>query len=280
MNPEFPVYIVSKGRWHTRFTSRALDEMMVPYKIVIEPQEFLNYSSVIEHSKILTLPFSNVGAGSIPARNWIWDHSIASGHKRHWILDDNIASFRRMNNNAQIKVMSGTIFKAAEDFTERYKNIALAGFQYDFFLPSKYWFPPILFNTRIYSCILVNNIIPFRWRGKYNEDTDLSIRALKAGWCTVLFNAFIQEKKESMGKAGGNNDELYANNGRLKMAESLLEQHPDIVKISKKYNRWQHVVDYKKFKKENALILKSQRPEGVNNYSMQLVQLSSPQVAA
>ena len=83
-----------------------------------------------------------------------------------------------------------------------------------------------------------------------------------------------------MGQAGGNTDELYANNGRLKMAESLLEQHPDIVKISKKYNRWQHVVDYKKFKKENALILKSQRPEGVNNYSMQLVQLSSPQVAA
>lgn len=277
MNPKYPVYIISKGRWESRMTSKALEEIGVPYHIVVEPQEYDLYSSVIDKKKILVLPFSNLGQGGIPARNWVWEHSISIGAERHWILDDNIGSFRRMNKNLQVKVMSGTIFKCAEDFTDRYKNIALSGFQYDFFLPSKYWFPPILLNTRIYSCILIKNDIPYRWRGRYNEDTDLSIRVLKDGWCTVLFNAFIQEKKESMSLRGGNTDELYAGDGRLKMAQSLVEQHPEIVKITTKYGRPQHQVNYKRFK-GNKLILKDGViiADGVNNYGMKIIELSKP----
>ena len=61
--------------------------MGVPYRIVVEPQEFDNYAQYIDPSKILTLPFSNLGQGSIPARNWVWEHSIQEGHQRHWILD-------------------------------------------------------------------------------------------------------------------------------------------------------------------------------------------------
>ena len=77
MNPTHPVYIISKGRWESRLTSKALELMNVPYKIVIEPQEYEQYASVIHTSKILVLPFSNLGQGSIPARNWVWEHSIS-----------------------------------------------------------------------------------------------------------------------------------------------------------------------------------------------------------
>ena len=69
MNPNYPVYIVSKGRWDSRLTSKALEEMKMPYSIVVEPQEYENYASVIDPAKILVLPFSNLGQGSIPARN-------------------------------------------------------------------------------------------------------------------------------------------------------------------------------------------------------------------
>ena len=62
--------------------------MKVPYWIVIEPQEYEKYAEVIDSSKILVLPFSNLGQGSIPARNWVWEHSISIGAKKHWILDD------------------------------------------------------------------------------------------------------------------------------------------------------------------------------------------------
>jgi hypothetical protein len=271
MNPNYPVYIISKGRWETRLTSKALEAMSVPYRIVIEPQEYEQYAAVIDPSKILVLPFSNLGQGSIPARNWVWEHSISEGHKRHWILDDNIGYFTRLNRNLQITVTSGTIFRIAEDFVDRYTNVALAGFHYDFFIKSKAVWPPFFLNHRIYSCILIKNDLPYRWRGRYNEDTDLSLRVLKGGWCTILFNAFLCAKSITMTMKGGNTDELYKGDGRLQMAKSLQEQHPDVVKLSWKWGRWQHSVDYRVFK-HNKLELRPDItiPNGVNNYGMRI----------
>jgi hypothetical protein len=131
-------------------------------------------------------------------------------------------------------------------------------------------------NTRIYSCILIKNDIPYRWRGRYNEDTDLSLRALKDGWCTVLFMAFLAEKMPTMTMKGGNTESLYKldgqQDGRLLMAQSLQQQHPDVTEIVWKWGRWQHQVDYRAFK-ANKLIKKPgvEIPEGVNNYGMKLV---------
>lgn len=275
MNPEYPIYIISKGRWESRLTSKALERMEVPYHIVIEPQEFDDYAAVIDKAKIFTLPFSNLGKGSIPARNWVWEHSIELGAKRHWILDDNIRDFYRLNYNIKYRVESGTTFKAIEDFIDRYENVALAGMQYELFVPRKRQHRPLILNTRIYSCILIKNDIGYRWRGRYNEDTDLSLRVLKDGWCTVLFVAFLCDKQPTMAMKGGNTDELYKGDGRLKMAQSLKRQHPRFVQIKWKWGRWQHVVDYRPFKK-NKLIKKAGAviPQGVNNYGMVLVDKS------
>ncbi len=99
MNPSYPVYVISKGRWESRLTIKALEKRSIPYHVVIEPQEYDNYSQVIDKDKIFVLPFSNLGQGSIPARNWVWDHSISVGTERHWILDDNIAEFYRLYKN-------------------------------------------------------------------------------------------------------------------------------------------------------------------------------------
>lgn len=274
MNPKYPVYIISKGRWESRLTSKALEEINVPYHIVIEPQEYDNYAAVINPNKIYVLPFSNLGQGGIPARNWVWEHSISIGAKRHWILDDNISNFRRLNNNLKIRVKSGTIFYVAEQFIDRYTNIAISGFNYQWFCKQKQLLPAFYLNTRVYSCILIKNDIPYRWRGRYNEDTDLSLRALKDGWCTVLFNAFLADKMTTMIMKGGNTDELYKEDGRLKMAQSLQEQHPDVCRVSWKFGRYQHHVDYRPFKankliKKEGLII----PQGVNNYGMKLVEI-------
>jgi len=271
MNPKYPIYIVSKGRWESRLTSKALEKMKVPYYIVIEPQEYNKYASVIDEKKILVLPFSNLGQGSIPARNWIWEHSLSNDDERHWIMDDNIAAFCRLNRNRKIRVSSGTIFRAAEDFVDRYENIALAGFNYREFAPERCLQPPYYLNTRIYSCILIKNNISFRWRGKYNEDTDLSLRVLKTGLCTVLFQAFLCDKIGTMMMKGGNTDDLYKDDGRLKMAQSLVEQHPDCVKVTWKFNKYQHQVDYSQFKKnklkrKEGIVI----PEGINNYGLVL----------
>ncbi|KKN43301.1 hypothetical protein LCGC14_0704530 [marine sediment metagenome] len=271
MNPNYPVYIISKGRWKSRLTSKSLEEMEVPYFIVIEPQEYKKYESVIDTSKILTLPFSNLEQGSIPARNWVWEHAIKSGTKRHWILDDNINGFYRLNNNLKVQVLTGAIFKAAEDFVDRYENVAIAGFHYFMFASRKTKLPPFNINRRVYSNLLIQNDIPYKWRGRYNEDTDLCLRVLKDGWCTILFFAFLSMKTTTMTMSGGNTDELYKDDGRLKMAESLKKQHPDVTKISYKFGHVQHHVNYEPFKR-NKLIRKPNLviPEEVNNYGMVL----------
>ena len=273
MNPEYPVYIISKGRWESRTTARTLERLGMPYKIVVEPQEYEKYADFIESDNILTLPFSNLEQGSIPARNWVWEHALTTGAKRHWILDDNIEKFERQNKNKRGRVTSGTIFKCAEDFVDRYTNVALAGFEYCMFGTSRRKKPAYRLNARIYSCILIKNDIPYRWRGKFNEDTDLSIRVLKDGYCTILFNAFLQGKVSTMRMKGGNTDLYNKTNNRKEFAESLQKQHPEIVQVVKKFGRWHHHVDYSGFsqnKLEKKLGLEI--PKGINNYGMKLVE--------
>jgi hypothetical protein len=278
-DPRYPIYIISKGRWESRLTSKALESMRVPYRIVVEPQEFERYARVIDRRKILALPFSDLGQGSIPARNWVWEHSIAEGHKRHWILDDNIMYFLRFDRNRRHVMRSGATFRAAEDFVDRYTNVAIAGMQYEKFAPIKVKHTkPFVINTRVYSCLLLDNAIAHRWRGRYNEDTDLSLRVLKDGLCTILFYAFLAEKRATMSMKGGNTDELYRQDGtfdgRLEMARSLQRQHPDVVKVVRKWGRWQHQVDYRPFR-GNKLIRRPgvAIPEGVDNYGMRLSQV-------
>jgi hypothetical protein len=259
VEPRYPIYIISKGRWESRLTVKAFEMMHVPYSIVIESQELAQYAEVIDPKKIIVMPSekSNLGQGSITARNFVWDHAESIGAERHWVVDDNISGFIRQHENRRLVVDSGATIRAMEDFTDRYENIALSGPNYRFFAPTRDpRVPPFYLNTRVYSCILIKTSLNYRWRGRYNEDTDLSLRVLKDGHCTVLFNAFKINKMATMTMKGGNTDELYKDDGRKKMAESLKEQHPDVVSITRKWNRWQHHVDYRPFKK-NRLVLRS-----------------------
>ena len=283
--PTYPVYIISKGRWEMRKTSVVLERMQVPYDIVIEPQEQHAYEESLKGEKYATirvLPFSNLGLGGIPARNWVWEDSLKRGAKRHWIMDDNLHCFQRLHRREKQCLWTGAGFKALEDFVDRYSNVALAGPQYISFANAKETKVPYRLNTRIYSCILINNILPFekyQWRGRYNEDTDLSIRVLKDGWVTVLSNAFLVDKTTTMRNAGGNTTELYDGDGnaatrntdtegRKQMAESLRTQHPDIVEVVRKFGRWHHSVNYKGFK---SALLKSDptAPEIVSEYGLE-----------
>ncbi len=258
-NPHYPVYVISKGRAESRLTVKALQLRGIPFHVVIEPQELDDYVAVIPRANILLLPFSNLGQGSIPARNWVWEHAIESGAKRHWILDDNIRGFYVMNNNQKIRTTDGDSFRLLEEMVDKFTNVWMAGMQYESLCPRRKSHQPAILNTRIYSCILLDNSAPLRWRGRYNEDTDLSLRILKLGRCTMLFNHWLADKAATMTMKGGNTDTLYVQSdvmdGRLLMAQSLQKQHPDVTKVVWKWNRWQHSVDYSRFRK-NRLIRK------------------------
>lgn len=273
MNPQYPIYVISKGRAKNCLTVRELTAMRVPFLLVVEPQETAAYRQAWPSASLLQTPFSNLGLGSIPVRNFVWEHAKQSGARRHWILDDNIEGFHRLHQNEKFKVADGTIFRCCEDFVDRYTNVPMAGMNYYSFCKKTDAVPPLCLNTRIYSCILLDTTQELRWRGRYNEDTDLSLRFLKAGLCTVLFNAFLCGKVTTMRMKGGNTDEVYAQtNNRREFAEALVAQHPDVAKVVFRFNRWHHHVDYRPFK--NNRLIPAHDLSGLtcsNEYGMKLV---------
>jgi hypothetical protein len=265
--------------------------MDVPFLIVVEEQEWAQYAAVVDPARILVLDpqyqrdYDTCDAlglrkstGPGPARNFVWDHARAADAAWHWILDDNIGWFGRLHCNRKIPVGDGTAFRCMEDFVLRYDNIAMAGPNYRFFAPRKQAQPPFRLNTRIYSCNLIRSDLPYRWRGRYNEDTDLSLRMLKDGWCTVLFNAFLQDKRETQTIRGGNTDEFYLSEGTLPKSRMQVALHSDVSRLVWKFGRWHHQVDYRPFR-QNRLIRRGdvEIPTGVDNFGLRLVSRQCPE---
>lgn len=289
-NPKYPIYIVSKARdWLGKsHTSFRLSQMNVKHYLVVEPQEYDLYCENFnnEYVEVIKMDmyykntydcFSDLGninsTGAGAVRNFCWDHSIKNGFKWHWVMDDNLEGFDRFFRGKRIMTMTGETFRVCEEFVDRYENIAIAGLNYSKFCKDGDKVPPYVMNTRIYSCLLIRNDIPYRWRGRYNEDTDLSLRALKDGWCTVQFNLFLCAKRTTQQKKGGNTDEFYSDEGTMPKSQMLVDMHPDVSKLVWKFNRWHHTVDYSSFtqklKLSDNIIIKNK----INEKGMYLVQV-------
>ena len=274
---KYPIYIPTKGRFESRKTVNALIEMGANFRVVIEPQEEKQYSTILKESQILILPYSKPNESSqlTRTRNWIKEHSINEGFKRHWQIDDNIKGFYRLNNNKRHKVLTPAIFKCVEDFSDRYENIAISGMNYmNFSIPDGR--PPYFLNSRVYSMSLINNELDYQWRGIFNDDTDLCLRVLKDGYCTVNFNAFSGDKDATMLTKGGNTPIYTTGDLRSDFVDSLIEQHPDVVTKVWRFERWHHQVNYKPFKKNKLKRVDNYDEivnEGVNNYGMELVEI-------
>lgn len=280
----YPIYIVSKGRYDNGLTWKALDRMGLEYFIVCEIHEACSYKEKT-NGEILVLPsryLNNYDAcddlgrtkskGPGAARNFAMDHSRDNGFKRHWVLDDNLDAFHYLNRNEKLEVECGSTFAAAEDFVDRYSNIPVAGMNYYSFAKKTDKVPPLKFNTRIYSCLLIDNHAGYNWRGRYNEDTDLSLRVLKDGLCTVQFNAFLCGKVTTQRMRGGNSKEFYDNEGTKAKSQMLEDLHPDVARVVWKFNRCHHAVNYKPFELNNPEMV-GFVDDVVDNYGMVKVEI-------
>ena len=244
-----PVYIVSKGRWEKPLTANMFKKNDIDFQILVEPQEYENYCEALGEEYVTKLPFSNLGIGSYPARNYAWEDSIKKGYKRHWVFDDNIRAFRRSHKGNRIICNGNKAIKVLEDFTDRYENIGITGFNYSTFVTSS-TSKPFYINTHAYSAMLMKNNMPYRWRLKYNEDVDLCLQVLHNGLCTILFNAFVVDKTSTTAKMkGGNQDELYKGNAfekKVLKARSLEEIWPQYAETKMVWNRPHHFVSWRK----------------------------------
>lgn len=272
--PRYPIFIPSKGRYlHDRaLTARCLMADDIAFRVVVEEEERYHYAQLVGEERLLVLPES--GKGLYWSRNWIKDFATAEGAERHWQLDDNIIEFRRLYRGERIPCAAGLALRVCEDFTDRYENVAVSGLNYQMFVTAQTK-KPFVTNCHVYSCTLVNNAIPNRWRLLYNDDTDFCLQVLADGWCTVLLNVFMANKLRTMAMPGGNTDDLYQGDGRLRMARSLERVWPHVVTVERRFERPQHVIRdaWKKF--DTPLRLKpgvDLAALAANEYGSQLVE--------
>lgn len=273
MDNKYPIYIPSKNRQDVCYTAKFFLKDGVDFKLVVEPSQLDAYRKVFDEKLILVLPSD--GLKLLGSRLWIREHSIKNGFDRHWQFDDNIENIKRLHNGKRIECNGNTAIKVVEDFTDRYENIGISGFNYSMFVMN-HTKKPFVLNCHVYSASLINNRMPYKWRLFYNDDTDLCLQVLTNGLCTVAFNAFNAKKKQTMTVKGGNTHDLYLDNGRLKMARVLEAIWPEWVTVKWRFGRPQHVVknSWRDFK--TALIRKkdidfSQFKE-VDNYGLELTQ--------
>lgn len=273
MENKYPVFVPTKGRYKTPYTINALTKIGVKFKAVVEQQEHDQYAAIVGDENILVLPHRDKGL--TVTRNWIWDYAQNElGTPYFWTMDDNIRDFYRLHGNIKYRVKSPTFLAIMEDFVERYKNLYISGMAYEMFVPRKKKHNPFILNTRVYSNMLIKTDIPYRNVTFYNDDTDLCLRILKDGNCTLQFVAFLADKIATLTVKGGMTDYYERTNKRKEFAEELQRAHPDVVRVVWKFNRWHHEVDYSPFK-HNKLIKRDdiEIPQGVNNYGMKLVRL-------
>jgi hypothetical protein len=245
--PRYPIYIPSKNRADVCYTAQIFLEDGVEFKIVIEPAQVEAYLKHYPEELLLVLPEDDMRL--LGSRLWIREHSIANGYDRHWQFDDNIRDCYYMVKGVRERANFNLGISLIEDFTDRYTNIGLSGFNYKTFV-SPDTRKPYYLNVHVYSATLVNNRMPYKWRLLYNDDTDICLQVLDNGMCTVLVNQFSVEKMRTMTVKGGNNSDLYQGDGRLVMARSLEEVWPQYVETKWRFGRAQHVVkeNWKMFK--------------------------------
>lgn len=266
--PIHPMYIVSKNRavknyWHT---SWRLAQIGIPHYIVVEPQEVEAYRETFDHGyatileldmkfkedyDVIDKTLGNVNStGPGAARNFVWEHSKANGDKWHWVFDDNIDGFCMYWRGHRIKCFAPGMFRAVEKFVDRYDNIGQAGLNYASFMPDGTTTKAITINTRIYSLILNRNDVQYRWRGRYNEDTILSLDIITSGLCTVQFNGLVGEKLTTQKVGGGNTTEFYEidEEGTRPKSQMLVDVYPQYATLVHRFNRVHHYVNYTQFK--------------------------------
>jgi len=249
---KYPIYIISKGRYDVTLTANNLEQSGLDYYIAVEPQEYDLYVKKLTERRVLKLPFSNLGLGSYPARNYCWEHAKNLGSNYHWLFDDNILFWMKWIDGKRRKIID---ILPAIKYVELYAdktNYDILGFEEPNFVvkpPKK----PFKINCHIYSAMLIKNNLPNRWRLKYNEDVDLCLQVLHNGGTTASCVYYMANKVSTADKMkGGNQTELYKGNNpkkNLLKAKMLEAVWPQYTKTVIRFNRHHHLVDWKIFKK-------------------------------
>jgi hypothetical protein len=228
----YPIYIPSKGRADSITTAGLLQKSGVPFKILVEPQDFDSYSKNFKQEELLLMEVNNGGIDY--ARNFAKAHSTALGAKFHWQFDDDIQHFRFRIDNKNKNTDPAHVINLVESVTNLYTNIGTAAPMYDtyaFAAPS-----PIRLNKMVASAMLFNNEGEQKFRPMIIDDIDMTMQYLDAGLCTLLFSTALVNLPTTPNDTGGMGAEARVGNTMRIRCENLVKQWGDVFKVITKNN--------------------------------------------
>ena len=276
---EYPIFIISYNRAKNHTTAKWLAKYGVKHFMIIHKEQLSDYKAYqTDEMKLYTtfiifddnyklkyetcddIPHSIKNAGSGAERNFAWDYSIKLGAKAHWLMDDNMSFFHIIgkSTNGIYKRQRCTKedfiekWHKAEHFFNKYENLLMIELaQNDFFFNLHKL--TYALNTRCFSCNLIWNDMPIRWRGRYNEDVILSTDIMVAGYCIASYIGGVRKSKQSTREATGGNhaiikgdvNSLYQDGFDYKYSSEaktnlLLKVYPKYYRKVVKYGRIHH----------------------------------------
>ena len=229
-NPiKYPICILSYKRANKYgFTSKLLSRLKIPHYLFVEPQEEDIYKEWIGDDLYCSIV---IGArnysiedkmGSSPMRNFILDCGKENSFDMVWMLDDNIKSYKRYYQGVKNDIESYDIFASVEEYIRRYDNVGIVSHNFNPFIREGDARTCIVKNNKCYSSMLIHTGNDIRFRYKYNEDVLMSIEYICKGFCNLSFNHILYDKDTSGSNKGGNQENIYCDNGYKKKYDYLL----------------------------------------------------------
>ena len=226
----YPIYIPSKARSNASYVAKLLQKEEIPFTMVIEPQDFKDYSKIWGEDKLFVMPKDNQGVDY--TRNACKDESIRRGELWHWQIDDNVQAFYTVENKKAVKSTAKHVLEKAESFVDKFSNIGIAGPAQNSFVYSRNGNFGI--NRQCVSVFMINNGLPLRWRGQVASDTDYSMQVLHYDdrkWCTLLIYALVFSKPSQNSMPGGMTPIRAVEETRKQAAQQLVKAWPGAFKM-------------------------------------------------
>jgi len=234
----FPIYIPSKGRYEC-ITAKQLLNFKIPFKIVIEPQDYNDYEKKWGNY-LLVLDRNDMGISYV--RQVIINYAKSNGQKWIWMIDDDITEWwYRVSNDGCVKANISFLNEVENHILNHPEKdtVGQVGLYHSVWACKKNCTIPFISeNVGIVQVVAFNlSNINIEYDPQLNgmEDQDLTLRLLKSGVKTLRYNHF-SFKTYSKGENKGGLYYFYKNNPISNTVKRFYNKH---------YNKDKRIVSWK-----------------------------------
>lgn len=286
----YNIYIPSYNRAGMKLTAYNLSELfhMDNWYLAIDPTQFDEYSKhyslkhlIVREPRFKSVKRFNIGAtgqtpdythGTTGIYNSLLYFSRSLGEDKFWTMDDDFVCmamkaaigdkkiaddlpYDKMRYYRCSKLLEKYGFsmkeflRDIEDLSLKVRNhgfVGLEKFGQVFNSPVEW-----RLGTRVYSFYLTNNRTLIDHFGTQNNDVITSMELSKLGFVNMLLEGITYNSMDT--QAGGGLTETYQEFGTLEKGKCLVRTQPNYAKISYRFNRIHHTVDYSKLKRQRLV---------------------------